>query len=91
MNNNMHQNSLFSHNVNKADNVYVKMSDKIINCFNTSNESLTMQDISNMLNVPLNRISGRFGELVRNNKLEIVGTLKPINSKHKYSIYKLIK
>lgn len=61
------------------------MSERIVAKLKELGEA-TMQQISDALQVPLNKISGRFGELVKRGKIFIVRTIK--QGKYSYSVYK---
>lgn len=61
----------------------------VINEF-TTDRGLTMREVAEILMVPLHTISGRFGELIKDNKLAIDGVRKFDGVDQEHSIYKSI-
>ncbi len=77
---------------NRNENYYEKImptfsnrQSEVINAMMLMNSPCTMHDVANFLKVPLNTISGRFGELVKKNKIKAIG-----RTEDRKSLYKLI-
>lgn len=82
----MNRNSLDAHQLNMEFGAYAKMSDRILAVLTDLNEA-TMQEICAILDVPVHKVSGRFGTLVKTHKIEVIGK-KKVGS-YSYGIYKL--
>lgn len=82
----MHKNSLESHQLNLEFGMYQTTSERILNILSELGKA-TMVEVADKLQIERNKISGRFGELVKQNKIEIVEKVK-ING-YPYSVYRI--
>ncbi|CAB4153116.1 hypothetical protein UFOVP606_44 [uncultured Caudovirales phage] len=84
----MNRNSLDAHQLNIEFGAYSKMSDRILAVLTDLKEA-TMQEICAILDVSVHKVSGRFGTLVKSNKIELIGKKKVGN--YSYGIYTIKK
>lgn len=77
---------------NRNDNYYEKImptlnnrQEQVLNAIAEIDRSCTMHEVADFLKIPLNAISGRFGELVKKEKIKVVG-----KTQDRKSIYKVI-
>ena len=82
----MNQNSLDAHQLNLQLNTYPNMKELIIAKLQEVGQA-RMQHIAMMIGVVPSAISGRFGELIKSDRIEIVEKVKI--GRNRYSIYKL--
>ncbi len=82
----MNENSLTAHSNNLQEGSYQTMKERILEKLSEVGQA-RMQHIALMLGVQEHVISGRFGEMVKSERIEIVEKVKI--GKNNYSIYKV--
>jgi len=84
----MNTNSLKAHQLNIEFSVYPTMSARIL-AHLAEVKQATMQDIAATFGVPVHKVSGRFGSLVKTHKIEVFAHKK--EGRYSYGIYRLVQ